>query len=156
MHIHGGVTRQPESLSHPGEASVPASEEIVPPGTKSFPVVSSDYTKPVEPEPLRETLYRHEAASYPADISDRDEWRDTHQTPMKTPASLLSSTEDVTRTITPGADENLGGQGKVDVERPKKLEEDPAGPGGGSSYLSGVSNYQSKVTDPTHAGKNIQ
>ncbi|CAN7122484.1 unnamed protein product, partial [Brassica rapa subsp. narinosa] len=137
---------------HPGEASVPASEEIVPPGTKSFPVVSSDYTKPVEPEPLRETLYRHEAASYPADISDRDEWRDTHQTPMKTPASLLSSTEDVTRTITPGADENLGGQGKVDVERPKKLEEDPAGPGGGSSYLSGVSNYQSKVTDPTHAG----
>ncbi|KAF2596763.1 hypothetical protein F2Q68_00008262 [Brassica cretica] len=152
VHIHGGVTGQPESLSHPGEASVPAPEEIVPPGTKAFPVVSSDYTKPVEPEPLRETLYRHEAASYPADISDRDESREAHQTPMKTPASLLSATEDVTGTFTHGEDEYLDGQRRVNVERPKGLEEDPAGPGGGSSYLSGVTNYQSKVTDPTHAG----
>ncbi|CAF1898956.1 unnamed protein product [Brassica oleracea var. botrytis] len=152
VHIHGGVTGQPESLSHPGEASVPAPEEIVPPGTKAFPVVSSDYTKPVEPEPLRETLYRHEAASYPADISDRDESREAHQTPMKTPASLLSATEDVTGTFTPGEDEYLDGQRRVNGERPKGLEDDPAGPGGESSYLSGVTNYQSKVTDPTHAG----
>ncbi|CDY27078.1 BnaA02g10980D [Brassica napus] len=148
VHIHGGVTGQPQSLSHPGEANVPAPEEIVPPGTKAFPVVSSDYTKPVEPEPLQDTLYRHEAAVF--DISEREESSEAHQTPMSTPASLLSSTEDVTRTITPGGDEYPGG--KVNIERPKGLEEDPAAPGGGSSYLSGVSNYQSKVTDPTHEG----
>ncbi|KAF8113499.1 hypothetical protein N665_0049s0015 [Sinapis alba] len=167
VYTQGGVTGQQESLRHPGEANVPAHEEIVPPGTKVFPVVSSDYTKPVEPEPLRETFYRHEAASYPADISDRDEKREepsdptllereesreAHQRPRNTHVSLLSATEDVTGTFTPGEDEYHGGQGKVKIERPKGLEEDPATPGGGSSYLSGVSNYQSKVTDPTREG----
>ncbi|KAG2310388.1 hypothetical protein Bca4012_024900 [Brassica carinata] len=151
VYTQGGVTDQPEPLRHPGEANVPAPEEIVPPGTKVFPVVSSDNTKHVEPEPSRETLYRHEAASYPADMSD--ERREAHQTPMTTPASLLSATEDVTGTFAPGDDnEYLSGQGKVNIERSKGLEEDPSGPGGGSSYLGVVSNYQSKVTDPIHEG----
>ncbi|VVB15692.1 unnamed protein product [Arabis nemorensis] len=151
--VRGGVTGQP--LSHPGEANVPAPEEIIPPGTKVFPVVSSDYTRPVEPEPLREAYHGHEAPSHPlADMSEREETREAHHMSMNTPASLLSSTEDVTRTFAPGEeDEYLGGQRKVDVERPKGgLEEDPAGPGEGSDYLSGVSNYQSKVTDPTKEG----
>ncbi|KFK26849.1 hypothetical protein AALP_AA8G301300 [Arabis alpina] len=171
--VRGGVTGQPESLSHPGETNVPAPEEIVPPGTKVFPVVSSDNTRPVEPEPLREASYGHEAPSHlvgmkdmldreerrgapslpMADISERGERREAHHMPMNTtPASLLSTTEDVTSTFAPGEDEYLGGQRKVNVERPKGLEEDPAGPGGGSDYLSGVSNYQSKVTDPTKQG----
>ncbi|CAH8373296.1 unnamed protein product [Eruca vesicaria subsp. sativa] len=172
--LHGTpvYTGQPESLSHPGETNVPAPEEIVPPGTKVFPVVSSDYTKPVESEPLQEdTFYGHEAASHLADMrderteeppshplgvfdmSERGESREAHQTPMNPPASsLLSATEDVTGTFTPGDDEYLNGQGKVNIERPKGFEEDPAGRGGGTSYLSGVSNYQSKVTDPSHEG----
>ncbi|KAJ4911483.1 Low-temperature-induced 65 kDa protein [Raphanus sativus] len=162
----GGVTSEPVSLRHPGNANVPAPEEIVPPGTQVFPVVPSDDTKPVEPEPLQDTLYRHEAASNLMDISDSGERRDApshplrvfdmsereDQTPMNT--SLLSATEDVTGTFAPGEDEYLGGgqRVEVDIERPKGLEEDPAGPEGGSSYLSGVSNYQSKVTDPTREG----
>ncbi|CAH8279358.1 unnamed protein product [Arabidopsis lyrata] len=87
--VRGGVTGKPESLSHTGETNVPAPEEIVPPGTKVFPVVSSEHTKPIEPVSLQDTSYGHEALS---------------------------------------------------------------APGGGSDYLSGVSNYQSKVTDPTHKG----
>ncbi|KAJ0234987.1 Low-temperature-induced 65 kDa protein [Hirschfeldia incana] len=172
VNTQGGVTGQHESLRHPGEVNVPAPEEIVPPGTKAFPVVSSDITKPVEPEPLRATLYRHEAASDPVDMrderrdapshpfgvfdtSDREESREAPQTPMnKHVASLLSATEDVTG-VAPGDDDEFlgGGQGEVNIERPKGLEDDPAGPGGGgSSYLSGASNYRSKVTDPTHEG----
>ncbi|CAA7059595.1 unnamed protein product [Microthlaspi erraticum] len=169
--MRGGVTGQPESLSHPGETNVPAPEEIIPPGTKVFPVVSSDYTKPVEAEPLLDTVYGHEALSDPdpvrmtdreerrgeyshplRDMSEREESREAHQMPMNTPASLLSGTEDVTSTFAPGEDEYLGGQRKVNIERPRGLEEDSAAPGGGSSYLSGVSNYQSKVTDPTQQG----
>ncbi|KAL0843932.1 hypothetical protein Bca101_017178 [Brassica carinata] len=168
--VRGGVTGQPESLSHPGETNLPAPEEIIPPGTKVFPVVTTDYTKPVEPEPLQDTSYGHEshpvrvtdmseteerrdAPSHPLrvfDISEREESREDHQMPMHTPvsASLLSSTEDVTRTFAPGDDENLGGQRRVNIGRPRGLEEDPAAPGGGSS----VSNYQTKVTDPTHEG----
>ncbi|KAG2333020.1 hypothetical protein Bca52824_004200 [Brassica carinata] len=168
--VRGGVTGQPESLSHPGETNLPAPEEIIPPGTKVFPVVTTDYTKPVEPEPLQDTSYGHEshpvrvtdmseteerreAPSHPLrvfDISEREESREDHQMPMHTPvsASLLSSTEDVTRTFAPGDDEGLGGQRRVNIGRPRGLEEDPAAPGGGSS----VSNYQTKVTDPTHEG----
>ncbi|ESQ43291.1 hypothetical protein EUTSA_v10013021mg [Eutrema salsugineum] len=148
--VRGGVTGQPESQSHTGETKVPAPEEIIPPGTKFFPVVSSDQTKPVEPEPLQEASYRHEAPSHPVRMSDREERREA--TAHNTPASLLSSTEDVTRTFAPGEDEYLGGQRRVNVERPKGLEKDPSSPGGGSDYLSGVPNYQSKVTDPTHKG----
>ncbi|KAL1198341.1 Low-temperature-induced 65 kDa protein [Cardamine amara subsp. amara] len=174
--VRGGVTGQPESLSQAGETNVPALEEIIPPGTKAFPVVSSDYTKHVEPEPLQDTLYGHEALSHPvrttdtsdkeerreapiyhplkaSDLTDREESREAHHEPMNTPLSLLSTTEDVTRTFAPGGeDEHLGGQRKVNIERPKGLEEDPAAPGGGSDYLSGVSNYQSKVTDFTKEG----
>ncbi|KAG7612716.1 CAP160 protein [Arabidopsis suecica] len=174
--VRGGVTGKPKSLSHAGETNVPASEEIVPPGTKVFPVVSSDHTKPIEPVSLQDTSYGHEALADPvrttetsdweakreapthyplgvSEFSDRGESREAHQEPLNTPVSLLSATEDVTRTFAPGGeDDYLGGQRKVNVETPKRLEEDPAAPGGGSDYLSGVSNYQSKVTDPTHKG----
>ncbi|CAN8244574.1 unnamed protein product [Cochlearia groenlandica] len=154
--VRGGVTGQPETLSHPRETNIPSPEEIVPPGTKVFPVVSADHTKPIEPEPLHDTSYGHEALSEPfklSDLSDREESREAHHEAMNTPASLLAATEDVTRTFSPGGeDEYLGGQRKVNVERPKGLEEDPAAPGGGSDYLSRVSNYQSKVNDPTHKG----
>ncbi|XP_056854072.1 low-temperature-induced 65 kDa protein [Raphanus sativus] len=163
--VRGGVTGHPESLSHPGETNLPAPEEIIPPGTKVFPVVTTDYTKPVEPEPLQDISYGHEAPFHPVtdvpshpprvfDVSEREESREDHQMPMHAPppASLLSSTEDVTRTFAPGDDEDLGGQRRVNIGRPRGLEEDPAAPGGGSSYLSGVSNYQTKVTDPTHGG----
>ncbi|KAJ0261745.1 Low-temperature-induced 65 kDa protein [Hirschfeldia incana] len=174
--VRGGVTGHPETLSHPGETNLPAPEEIIPPGTKVFPVVTTDHTKPVEPEPLQDTSYGHEAppfasfhpltdisekeerreaTSHPLkvfDMSEREESREDHQMPMHTPppASLLSSTEDVTRTFAPGDDdEGLGGQRRVNIGRPRGLEEDPAAPGvGGSS----ISNYQTKVTDPTHQG----
>lgn len=168
--VRGGVTGHPECLSHPGETNLPAPEEIIPPGTKVFPVVTTDYTKPIEPEPLQDISYEHDAPSHPDmsekeerrdapphhplrvfDMSEREESREDHQMPMHTPASLLSSTEDVTRTFSPGDDdENLGGQRRVNIGRPRGLEEDPGAPGGES-----VSNYQTKVTDPTHQGKNV-
>ncbi|CAH8383610.1 unnamed protein product [Eruca vesicaria subsp. sativa] len=173
--VRGGVTGHPESLTHPGETNLPAPEEIIPPGTKVFPVVTTDYTKPIEPEPLQDISYGHEAQFHPVtdmskkderreaashshplgvfNMSEREESREDHQMPMHTPASLLSSTEDVTRTFAPGDDEDhLGGQRRVNIGRPRGLEEDPAAPGGGSSYRSGVSNYQTKVTDPTRQG----
>ncbi|WZY76021.1 hypothetical protein YC2023_022405 [Brassica napus] len=160
MYTHGGVTGQHESLSHPGEANVPAPEEIVPPGTKSFPVVSSDYTKPVEPEPLRETLYRHEAASYPADISDRDERRDTHQTTMNTPASLLSSTEDVTRTITPGEDEYFDGGGEAGVpeivESLGRMKVTDEKPGRGFESDFPTRSHEFGLKNESETGKDIQ
>ncbi|CAN6807035.1 unnamed protein product [Brassica oleracea] len=164
--VRGGVTGHPESLSHPGETNLPAPEEIIPPGTKVFPVVTTDYTKPIEPEPIQDISYEHVAPSHPYisekgerrdapshplrvfDMSEREESREYHQMPMHTPASLLSSTEDVTRTFSPGDDEDLGGQRRVNIGRPRGLEEDPAAPGGGGS----VSNYQTKVTDPTREG----
>ncbi|CDY32583.1 BnaC03g15510D [Brassica napus] len=163
--VRGGVTGHPESLSHPGETNLPAPEEIIPPGTKVFPVVTTDYTKPIEPEPIQDISYEHVAPSHPYisekgerrdapshplrvfDMSEREESREYHQMPMHTPASLLSSTEDVTRTFSPGDDEDLGGQRRVNIGRPRGLEEDPGAPGGES-----VSNYQTKVTDPTHQG----
>nr|VDC88221.1 unnamed protein product [Brassica oleracea] len=163
--VRGGVTGHPESLSHPGETNLPAPEEIIPPGTKVFPVVTTDYTKPIEPEPIQDISYEHVAPSHPYisekgerrdapshplrvfDMSEREESREDHQMPMHTPASLLSSTEDVTRTFSPGDDEDLGGQRRVNIGRPRGLEEDPGAPGGES-----VSNYQTKVTDPTHEG----
>ncbi|XP_010442755.1 PREDICTED: low-temperature-induced 65 kDa protein-like [Camelina sativa] len=171
--VRGGVTGKPESLSHTGETNVPATDEIVPPGTKVFPVVSSEQTKPIEPVSFQDTAYGHEALTdpvrpmdtsdweerreapthYPLGVSDREESRESHYESLDTPVSLLSATEDVTRTFSPGGDDDyLGGQRKVNIETPKRLEEDPAGPGGGSDYLSGVSNYQSKVTDPTKEG----
>uniref|UniRef100_A0A0D3CA86 Uncharacterized protein n=1 Tax=Brassica oleracea var. oleracea TaxID=109376 RepID=A0A0D3CA86_BRAOL len=36
LYTHGGVSGQPESLSHPGEANFQAPPKIVPPGTKDF------------------------------------------------------------------------------------------------------------------------
>ncbi|EFH38897.1 predicted protein, partial [Arabidopsis lyrata subsp. lyrata] len=68
--VRGGVTGKPESLSHTGETNVPAPEEIVPPGTKVFPVVSSEHTKPIEPVSLQDTSYGHEALSAPGGGSD--------------------------------------------------------------------------------------
>ncbi|XP_010482580.1 PREDICTED: low-temperature-induced 65 kDa protein-like [Camelina sativa] len=171
--VRGGVTGKPEALSHTGETNVPAAGEIVPPGTKAFPVVSSEHTKPIEPVSFHDTAYGHEALSdpvrpmdtseweerreapthYPLGVSDIEERREAHYESLNTPVSPLSATEDVTRTFYPGGeDDYLGGQRKVNIETPKRLEEDPAGPGGGLDYLSGVSNYQSKVTDPTKEG----
>lgn len=172
--VRGGVTSQPEFLSHPRETNVPAPEKIVPSGTKVFPVVSSDYTKPIEPVPLQDTSYGHETLSdpvrttdlsekedireapthHPFGVSDRDESREAHHEALNT---LLSETEDVTTTFATGVEnEHLGGQRKVNVDTPKKFEEDRAIPGGRSDYLNGVSNYQSTVNDSTHQGKNFE
>ncbi|XP_010482581.1 PREDICTED: low-temperature-induced 78 kDa protein [Camelina sativa] len=192
-----GVTGKPATLSHPRETSVPAPEEIVPPGTKVFPTVSSDYSKPVEPVssdhfkpvepvssdyskpvepvPIHDSSYGHESLfNHPkttdtsdkeeirdvlirhpvSEPSDREESRETHHESLNTPVSLLSGTEDVSRTFPPSSeDDHLGGQQKVNFETPIKIEDDPAVPVGGSTdYLSGVSNYESKVTDPTKTG----
>ncbi|VYS70099.1 unnamed protein product [Arabidopsis thaliana] len=164
---------EPEVIDAPGvtgkprETNVPASEEIIPPGTKVFPVVSSDYTKPTESVPLQEASYGHDAPAHSvrttftsdkeekrdvpihhplSELPDREESRETHHESLNTPVSLLSGTEDVTSTFAPsGDDEYLDGQRKVNVETPITLEEESAV----SDYLSGVSNYQSKVTDPT-------
>ncbi|CAH8279360.1 unnamed protein product [Arabidopsis lyrata] len=149
-----GVKGKPESLSHPRETKVPAAEEIVPPGKKVFPVASSDYTKPTESVPSQDTSYGHDAPAHSVRTSvtsDKEESREAHHEAMDTP--LLSATEDITRTFAPaGEDDYLDGQRKVNVETPIKLEEDPAVTGGGSDYLSGASNHQSKVTDPTKEG----
>ncbi|KAL1198343.1 Low-temperature-induced 78 kDa protein [Cardamine amara subsp. amara] len=164
--VRGGVTDQPESPSHPREVNVPEPEKIVPSGTKVFPVVSSDYTKPIEPVSLQDSSYGHEVLSDPVrttdtsdkeqrreELTDRDESREAHHEPMDTHVPLLSETEDVTSTFAPGGeDEDLGGQRKVNVETPKNLEEDSVTSGGGSDYLSGVSNDQSKVNDLSHEG----
>lgn len=79
VYTRGGVTGQPESLSHPGEASFQAPPKIVPPGTKDFPLVSSDYTKRLEPEPLRDTFYGHERTY----TLERDVRRDAPSHPPK-------------------------------------------------------------------------
>nr|VDD49767.1 unnamed protein product [Brassica oleracea] len=79
VYTRGGVTGQPESLSHPGEANFQAPPKIVPPGTKDFPLVSSDYTKRLEPEPLRDTFYGHERTY----TLERDVRRDAPSHPPK-------------------------------------------------------------------------
>ncbi|CAH8373272.1 unnamed protein product [Eruca vesicaria subsp. sativa] len=120
-------TSKPESLTHPGETTV--TEEIIPSGTKD----STDYTRTAQPEPLRDATY--EAPSYPvrtSDESNREESRETHHLPLKTPVSLLSETEGAT---TPGEDGLLGGQREVDTDKPKRFEDD----------LSGESTYQFKT-----------
>ncbi|CAE6236104.1 unnamed protein product [Arabidopsis arenosa] len=139
-----GVKGKPESLSHPRETNVPAAEEIVPPG----------YTKPTESVPSQDTSYGHDAPAHSVRTtvtSDKEESREAHHEAIDTP--LLSATEDIKRTFAPsGDDDYLDGQRKVNVETPIKLEEVPPVTGGGSDYLSGASNYQSKVTDPTKEG----
>lgn len=133
-------TSQPESLTHPGETNLPEPEEIIPSGTKD----STDYTRIVEPEPLRDATY--EAPSYPvrtSDVSDREVSRETHHVPLKTPVSLLSETEDVT---TPGEDGLLGGQQEVNTDMPKRFEDD----------LSGESAYQSKIPYHIREGNNSE
>ncbi|KAL1202874.1 Low-temperature-induced 65 kDa protein [Cardamine amara subsp. amara] len=128
--IHGGAPAR-------GKAHIPVKEEIVPPGTKAFPVVPS--------EPNREV--GHEAVSNPvrprqSGVSEKEEGRGAAAlTPHNTPVSLL--TEDVMRTFVPG-EKKSGDQRKVNIERPKSLEEDSAAPGS-----HGMSNYQSKVIDST-------
>lgn len=118
-------------------------EEIVPPGTKAFPVVSSSHTK--HSEPIRGV--GQEAVSHPvrpSGVPDKEERRGAATlTPHNTPVSLLSATEDVTRTFVPGEDKSRD-QRKVNMERPRGLEQDPAAPGSHGQ----VSNDQSKVTDP--------
>ncbi|ESQ54746.1 hypothetical protein EUTSA_v10024860mg [Eutrema salsugineum] len=129
----------------------PLKEELVPPGTKFFPVVSSSHTKPIRgAEPVlrgSNASHGHEALSHPvrpSGVSEKEERRGVATlTPHNTPVSLLSSTEDVTRTFVPGE------QRRVNIERPRGLEEDPAAPGGRSGALGRKSNHQSKVTDPT-------
>lgn len=125
-------------------------DEIVPPGTKAFPVVSSSHTK--HSEPIRGV--GHKALSHPvkpSGVPEKEESRGASTlTPHNTPISLLSATEDVTRTFVPGEDKSRD-QRKVNIERPKELEQDPALRGA----HGGMSNYQSKVTAPTGKGKNF-
>ena len=133
--MRGYRTSQPESLTHPGENNVQAPEEIIPSETKD----SADYTGTV-PEPSRDPAYEHEAPLYPvrtAEVSEREESRETHHAPLNTPVSLLSGTEDVT---TPG------GQREVNTDMPKRFEDD----------LSGESTYQSKIPYRTQQGNNFE
>ena len=135
-------TSQPESLTHPGETNVPAPEEIIPSATKD----STDYTGRVEPEPLRDATYEHEAPSYSvrtSDVSDREESRETHHVPLNTPVSLLAGTEDET---TPGEDGLLGGQREVNTDMPKRFEDD----------LSGESTYYHTQQGSEEAGEDDQ
>ncbi|CAG7884389.1 unnamed protein product [Brassica rapa] len=139
--VHGGAPAR--GKAH--HVSDPMKEEIVPPGTKAFPVVSSSHTRASEPnrgfEPTR-APNASQALPHPvrpSGVSEKQEKRGAAptMTPHNTPVSLLSSTEDVTSTFAPGE------QRKVHVERDRVLEEDPSAPG------KGMSNYQSKVTDTT-------
>lgn len=54
------------------------------------------------------------------------------------------------RTYDPVEFEYLGGQWKVNIERPRGLEKNTAAPCGGSSYLTEMYNYQSRLTDPAY------
>ncbi|XP_010537183.1 PREDICTED: low-temperature-induced 65 kDa protein-like [Tarenaya hassleriana] len=150
--VRGGVTGQPESLSHPGKGHIPAPEEMVPPGTKVFPTESYGQIKPVEPVEVSKPAQGFDSshglggtAPHPMRASDPS---DPEETAQNTPPSLLSVTEDTTRMFV-SAGEDPHGQRKVNLERPKGLEEDRAAPGGGLDSSGVVSNYQSKVTDPT-------
>ncbi|CAB81368.1 putative protein, partial [Arabidopsis thaliana] len=135
--LHGGAP------GARGKAHIPVKEEIVPPGSKAFPVVSSSHTKPSEP--VRGV--GHEAMSRPikhSGVPEKEERRGAPTlTPHNTPVSLLSATEDVTRTFVPDEHKSRN-QSKVNIDRPKGLDQDPAAPGS----HGGLSNYQSKVTDP--------
>ncbi|XP_010521328.1 PREDICTED: low-temperature-induced 65 kDa protein-like isoform X2 [Tarenaya hassleriana] len=159
--LRGGVTGQPESLSHPGKSQIPAPEEIVPPGTRVFPVVSSVQTKPIEPVRESEPIHGLDSShgfgelAHPtavSDISDRKESREAHLAPHNTPVPLLSGTEDVIRMFVLPEEQDPLGQRRVNLYIPEGLEEDPTAPGGGFGSSGVVSNYQTKVTDPT--GKN--
>ncbi|XP_010433615.1 PREDICTED: low-temperature-induced 65 kDa protein-like isoform X2 [Camelina sativa] len=129
-----------------GKAHIPVKYEIVPPGTKAFPVVPSSHTKHSEPN----RGVGHEAMPHPvkhSGVPKREESGGASTlTPHNTPVSLPSAAEDVTRTFVPGGDKSRD-QRKGNTERPRGLEQDPAAPG---SHGGGMSNYQSKVTDPTH------
>lgn len=161
--LHGGAAARGKAHTCSPD---PLKEEIVPPGTKVFPVVSSSHSKPSEPirgrgsvEPVRahNASHGHEALFprpvKPSGVSEKEERRGAAATltPHNTPVSLLSSTEDVTRTFVPGEHESRD-QRRVNMERPKGLEEDPAAPGGRTGAVGGMSNYQSKVTVPTGKG----
>ncbi|KFK29057.1 hypothetical protein AALP_AA7G083100 [Arabis alpina] len=83
--IHGGA---------PKKTHIPVKEnELIPPGTKAFPVSSSHATRGVDPY----ASHGHKAPSRPATL-----------TPHNTPVSL---TEDVTRTSVPGR--GLGSHGGI-------------------------------------------
>ncbi|XP_048619091.1 low-temperature-induced 65 kDa protein isoform X2 [Brassica napus] len=129
--VHGGAPARGKAhhVSDP-----PMKEEIVPPGTKAFPVVSSSHTKVSEPNKGVEPARAPNASQAlpqpvrPSGVSGKEEKRGTGaatMTPHNTPVSLLSSTEDVTSTFAPGE------QRKVHVERNRVLEEDPSAPAGG-------------------------
>ncbi|KAF8077498.1 hypothetical protein N665_1032s0009 [Sinapis alba] len=138
--VHGGApARGKAHYSHD-----PMKEEIVPPGTKAFPVVSTSHTKVSEPNRGVESVASHGHVAMPhpvrpSGVLEKEEKRVgvSTMTPHNTPVSLLSSTEDVTRTFVPGEHR------RVNIERHIGLEKDPSAPG------KGMSNYQSKVTDPT-------
>lgn len=145
-HVAPGVTGQPESssLSHPRETKVPAApEEITPPEKKNVsPDVTSDYSKLEEPETLRDASYGHEALprpvrseetrdappAYPGKTSDLTDVEE-RRVPLSTP--------ETTAFAPPG--EYLGRQPEVNTESE-----------------SGGSDYQSKVTDPTHQGNDFE
>ncbi|CAA7060264.1 unnamed protein product [Microthlaspi erraticum] len=162
--LHGGEPARGKAHTR-SRSPDPLKEDIVPPGTKVFPVVSSSsHSKPSEPirgavEPVRahNASHGHEAPFprpvKPSGVSGNEERRGAAATltPHNTP---LSSTEDVTRTFVPGEHESRDHH-RVNMERPKGLEEDPAAPGGGTGAVGGMSNYQSKVTDPTGKGDNF-
>ncbi|CAN8325914.1 unnamed protein product [Cochlearia groenlandica] len=145
--LHGGAQAR-------GKAHILVKEEIVPPGTKAFPVVSTSHTKPSEP--IRgvgpKASHGHKTFSPPArpsGILGKEDTRGaTTLTPHNTPVSLLSKTEDVTRTSVLG-EHGSRDHHRVDTERHRGLVEDVGAPLDLSGSLVGVSNYQSKVTNPT-------
>ncbi|KFK26835.1 hypothetical protein AALP_AA8G300000 [Arabis alpina] len=153
-----GVTGQPESLSHPRETKFPEREDIISPGKNVFSDVSSDNNKPIEPELLQDATNGHDARSYPVTsemeekrdalshpLADREESREVHHVRTDTHVPFLSETEDVTRKFTPDEDEYLGGQQEVNVEIPKRSEEE----------RSGVSNDQANVSSVFNLGGGV-
>ncbi|KAJ4706041.1 low-temperature-induced 65 kDa protein-like [Melia azedarach] len=76
--------------------------------------------------------------------------------PQSTPVSYTAPethhtrNDEPTRTFVPGQEEHPG-EPKVNLQRPKGSEEDPAAPKDGPGACIS-SNYQSKVTDPTGGG----
>ncbi|CAL9213211.1 unnamed protein product, partial [Arabidopsis halleri] len=121
--LHGGAPGLSEKPHNPGK------EEIVPPGTKAFPDVSSSHTK--HSDPTRGVGQSSVSSCKTLRCAAKEERRGAATlTPHNTPVSLLSATEDVTRTFVPGEDKSRD-QRKVNMEKPREI--------GARSSCSGIS-----------------
>lgn len=118
--------------------------------SKDSGVKFSDPTKIYVP-PLEENISQSKS-NYGRATAIREE----PQVPVNTPVSSFphrvyetKESNDPSRTLVSGSGGNLG-ESKVNLGRPKGLEEDPHAPK--DVAYSTPSNYQTKVSDPTGAG----